>query len=56
MKKQDIREIAVTLKLGMLVPLAANAADADMQMKVDKLTKEVNDHKVAVKNDEGNLQ
>jgi hypothetical protein len=49
MKKQDVRKIAVTLMLGMMVPLAANAADADLQLKVDKLTKEVNDLKGSIK-------
>jgi hypothetical protein len=49
MKKQNIRKIVVTLMLGMMVPLAANAADEDLQLKVDKLTKEVNDLKGVVK-------
>jgi hypothetical protein len=49
MKKKTVRKIAVTLMLGMMVPLAANAAEADLQLKVDKLTKEVNDLKGSVK-------
>jgi hypothetical protein len=49
MKKKAIRKIAVALMLGMMVPLAANAADADLQLKIDKLSKEVNDLKGSVK-------
>ncbi|MDD2898733.1 MAG: DUF3373 domain-containing protein [Desulfuromonadaceae bacterium] len=49
MKKKNIKKIAVMLVLGLMVPLAANAAEADLQLKVDKLTKEVNDLKGAVK-------
>lgn len=49
MEKKTIRKIAVTLVLGMMVPLAANAAEADLQLKIDKLTKEVNDLKGSVK-------
>jgi len=49
MKKKSIRKIAVTLMLGMMVPLAANAADEDLQLKIDKLSKEVADLKGSVK-------
>jgi hypothetical protein len=49
MKKKMIRKIAVTLMLGMLVPLAANAEEADLQLKIDKLSKEVADLKGSVK-------
>ena len=34
---------------GMMFPLAAQAADEDLQLKIDKLSKEVNDLKGAVK-------
>lgn len=49
MKKKNIRKIAVTLVMGMLVPLAAHAAEADLQLKIDKLSKEVADLKGTVK-------
>ncbi len=49
MKKKTIRKIAVTLMLGMMVPLAAHAADEDLQLKIDKLSKEVADIKGSVK-------
>jgi hypothetical protein len=49
MKKKAIRKIAATLLLGMIIPLAANAAEADLQLKIDKLSKEVVDLKGSVK-------
>ncbi len=49
MKKRNIRKIALALVLGMMVPLSAHAAEADLQLKIDQLTKEVNDLKGSVK-------
>ena len=49
MKKKAIRKIAVLLMMGVMVPLAANAADEDLQLKIDKLSKEVADLKGSVK-------
>lgn len=48
MKKKMIRKIAVTLMVGMM-PLAAHAAEADLQLKIDTLSKEVADLKGSVK-------
>lgn len=49
MKKKNIRKIAITLVLGLMAPLAAHAAEADLQLKIDSLTKEVADLKGSVK-------
>ncbi len=49
MKKKAIGIIAVTFMLGLMVPFAAHAADADLQLKIDKLYKEVSDLKGEVK-------
>ncbi len=49
MKKKSIGKIAVALMLSMMVPMAASAAEADLQLKIDKLTKEFNDLKGSVK-------
>src|SRR6185369_7040092 len=49
MEMKAIRKIAATLLLGMMMPLAANAAEADLQLKIDKLNKEVVDLKGEVK-------
>ena len=49
MKKKSIKIIAVALVLGMMVPLTVFADDLDLQLKIDKLTKEVNDLKGSVK-------
>lgn len=49
MKKKMIRKIAVTLMVGMMMPLAAHAAEADLQLKIDTLSKEVADLKGSVK-------
>ncbi len=48
MKKTAITLALMTLVTG-IAPLAANASDLDLQLKIDKLTKEVNDLKGAVK-------
>lgn len=48
MKRKMIRKIAVTLMVGMM-PLAAHAAEADLQLKIDTLSKEVADLKGSVK-------
>ena len=50
-KKKTVRKIAFALMLAMMAPLTANAADLDMdlRLKIDKLTKEVNDLKGEVK-------
>jgi len=49
MKKKNVKKIAVALVLSLMVPLVAHATDADLQLKVDQLTKEVNDLKSSVK-------
>ena len=49
MKKKCIRKIALVVMLGLMAPLAAQASEADLQMKIDKLSKEVNDLKGSVK-------
>ncbi|MDD2364790.1 MAG: DUF3373 domain-containing protein [Desulfuromonadaceae bacterium] len=49
MKKKNVKKIAVAVVLGLMLPMAANAEDSDLQLKVDKLTKEVNDLKGTVK-------
>lgn len=49
MKKKNVRKIALALVLGMMVPLAAHAAEADLQQKIDQLSKEVADLKGSVK-------
>ncbi len=48
MKKKSIRKIAVAIMFGLMTPLAAQASEADLQMKIDKLSKEVNDLKGSV--------
>jgi hypothetical protein len=49
MKKKTVRKIALTLMLAIMAPLAAHAEDMDLQLKIDKLIKEVNDLKGSVK-------
>ena len=49
MEKKTVRKIAVMLMLGVMAPLAANAADVDLQLKIDSLSKEVADLKGSVK-------
>ncbi len=49
MKKKCIKKIAVAVMLGLMAPLAAQASEADLQMKIDKLSKEVSDLKGSVK-------
>lgn len=49
MKMKAIGKVAVTLMLGLMVPLTAHAADADLQLKIDKLSKEIADLKGDVK-------
>lgn len=49
MKKKSIKKIAVMLTLAMMAPMAAHAAEADLQLKIDQLSKEVVDLKGAVK-------
>ncbi|MFZ2948367.1 MAG: DUF3373 family protein, partial [Desulfuromonadaceae bacterium] len=49
MKRKLIRKIAVMLMVGLMAPLAANAADEDLQKKIDALSKEVADLKGSVK-------
>ncbi len=49
MKKKSITKVAITLMLAMMAPLAAYATELDLQLKIDNLTKEVNDLKGTVK-------
>ncbi|MDD2734793.1 MAG: DUF3373 domain-containing protein [Desulfuromonadaceae bacterium] len=49
MKKKSIRKIAVAVMLALMVPLAAHASEEDLQLKIDKLSKEIADLKGSVK-------
>jgi len=49
MKKKCIRKIAVAVAFCLMAPFAAQASEADLQLKIDKLSKEVNDLKGSVK-------
>jgi hypothetical protein len=49
MKRKHIEKIAIMFVLGMMAPLAAHAAEADLQLKIDKLSKEVADLRGTVK-------
>ena len=49
METKSIKKAAVMMMLGIMVPMAAQAADLDLQLKIDKLSKEVADLKGAVK-------
>jgi hypothetical protein len=49
MKKIVLKFALTAFVAGMSLPLAAQAAEADLQLKIDKLTKEVNDLKGSVK-------
>ncbi|MDA8413662.1 MAG: DUF3373 domain-containing protein [Desulfobacteraceae bacterium] len=53
MKRLVMKLVLSTLVAGMSLPLAAQAADDDLQMKIDKLTKEVQDLKGSVQRVEG---
>jgi len=48
MKKTVLKLVLTALVAGMSLPLAAHAADADLQMRIDKLTQEVEDLKGSV--------
>ncbi|MDD2272084.1 MAG: DUF3373 domain-containing protein [Desulfuromonadaceae bacterium] len=48
MKQKMAKKLACIAFAGMMLPMAAQAADADLQLKVDKLTQEVNDLKGSV--------
>jgi len=48
MKKTVLKLVLTALVAGMSVPLAAHAADEDLQMKIDKLSQEVADLKGSV--------
>ena len=50
MKQKMAKKLACIAFAGMMLPMAAQAAEADLQLKVDKLTQEVNDLKGAVQN------
>jgi hypothetical protein len=50
MRKKTSRKLAVVAALAcLLAPMAVHATEADLQLKIDKLTKEVNDLKGSVK-------
>lgn len=50
MRKKSSRKLAVVAAVAcLLAPVAAHAAEADLQLKIDKLMKEVNDLKGSVK-------
>ena len=49
METKSVKKAAVMMMLGIMVPMAAHAADLDLQLKIDKLSKEVADLKGAVK-------
>lgn len=49
MKQKMAKKFLCIAVAGMMFPMAAHAADADLQLKVDKLTQEVNDLKGSVK-------
>src|SRR5512133_159632 len=49
MKKSAMKFVLATLVAGMALPLAAQAADDDLQARIDKLSKEVADLKGSVK-------
>ncbi|MFZ4860476.1 MAG: DUF3373 family protein, partial [Desulfuromonadaceae bacterium] len=49
MKLEMVKKLLCIAVAGMIFPLAAQATEADLQLKVDKLTKEVNDLKGSVK-------
>jgi uncharacterized protein DUF3373 len=49
MKKTVVKLVLTALVAGMSVPLAVHAADDDLQMKIDKLSKEVADLQSSVK-------
>ncbi|MDD2310568.1 MAG: DUF3373 domain-containing protein [Desulfuromonadaceae bacterium] len=48
MKQKMAKKLLCIAVAGMMFPMAAQAADADLQLKVDKLTQEVNDLKGTV--------
>ncbi len=48
MKQKMAKKLACIAFAGMMLPMAAQAAEADLQLKVDKLTQEVNDLKGSV--------
>jgi hypothetical protein len=49
MKKPAMKLVLTTLVLGMSIPLAAHAADDDLQQRIDKLSKEIAELKNSVK-------
>jgi outer membrane murein-binding lipoprotein Lpp len=49
MKKTVLKLVLTALVAGMSLPLAAQAADDDLQVRIDKLSKEVADLKSSVK-------
>ncbi len=49
MKQKMAKKLLCIAAVGMMFPLAAQAAEADLQLKIDSLTKEVNDLKGTVK-------
>jgi len=48
MKQKMAKKLLCIAVAGMMFPMAAQATDADLQLKVDKLTQEVNDLKGTV--------
>ena len=49
METKSVKKAAVMMMLGIMVPMAAQAAELDLQLKIDKLSKEVADLKGSVK-------
>ena len=49
MKQKMAKKLLCIAAVGMMFPMAVQAAEADLQLKVDALTKEVNDLKGSVK-------
>jgi hypothetical protein len=49
MKLEMVKKLLCIAVAGMMFPLAAQATEADLQLKIDKLSKEVNDLKGSVK-------
>ena len=49
MKREMAKRLCCMAVVGMMFPLAAQAADDDLQLKIDKLSKEVADLQSSVK-------
>lgn len=49
MKRKMARKLLCIAAVGMMFPMAVQASEADLQLKIDKLSKEINDLKGSVK-------